>query len=109
MTRIVNFANILKYDYIPLAELINELLIITKDALGSPVEIEWAVDLTKTQNKLPSFYLLQIKPLVSSQQNDEILSQKVGKRNYTFYTLMHGIIQHDLYHLGQIILTKQYV
>jgi uncharacterized damage-inducible protein DinB len=44
-----------------------------------------------------------------SKQNDEILSQKVGKRTYTFYTLMHGIIQHDLYHLGQIILTKQYV
>ena len=43
-----------------------------------------------------------------SEQNDEILSQKVGKRNYTFYTLMHGIIQHDLYHLGQIIPTKQY-
>ncbi len=43
-----------------------------------------------------------------SKQNDEILNQKVGKRNYTFYVLMHGIIQHDLYHLGQIILTKQY-
>ncbi|MBL7858094.1 MAG: DinB family protein [Cyclobacteriaceae bacterium] len=24
--------------------------------------------------------------------------------HYTFYTMLHGIIQHDLYHLGQIVL-----
>ena len=25
-----------------------------------------------------------------------------GEHKYTFYTLIHGIIQHDIYHLGQI-------
>jgi uncharacterized damage-inducible protein DinB len=36
----------------------------------------------------------------------ERLSEKVphGEHNYTFYTLLHGIVHHDLYHLGQIML-----
>ncbi len=84
--RIINFANILKYNYIPLAELIDELLNIAKDALGSPIEIEWAVDLTKTVNGLPSFYLLQIKPIVTSQQRDDILISEVAKSDTVLYT-----------------------
>jgi len=27
--------------------------------------------------------------------------------NYSFYTLLHGIVHHDLYHLGQIALLKK--
>ncbi len=61
--RIVNFANILKYNYIPLAGTINATLDVVKEALGCPVEIEFAVDLTPDEKGLPSFYLLQIKPL----------------------------------------------
>ncbi len=61
--RVVNFANILKYDYIPLAKTINVTLDVVKEALGCPVEIEFAVDLTRDSNGLPSFFLLQIKPL----------------------------------------------
>lgn len=29
-------------------------------------------------------------------------------QRYTYYTLIHGIIHHDLYHTGQIILIKKY-
>ncbi|MFZ6011007.1 MAG: DinB family protein [Bacteroidota bacterium] len=29
------------------------------------------------------------------------------KNKYTFYTLLHGIVHHDLYHLGQIALLKK--
>ena len=31
----------------------------------------------------------------------------VATRNYDFYTLLHGIIQHDIYHTGQIVLLKK--
>jgi hypothetical protein len=37
-----------------------------KEALGSPVELEWAVDLDKTENGKPSFFILQIKPLMGT-------------------------------------------
>jgi hypothetical protein len=84
--RIVNFADILKYNYIPLAQLIDVLLNTIKDAQGCPVEIEYAVDLNKTQNGLPSFYLLQIKPLVGNQLNNEILFDEIDKAKTILYT-----------------------
>lgn len=31
----------------------------------------------------------------------------VPTRKYDFYTMLHGIIQHDIYHTGQIILLKK--
>ena len=35
---------------------------------------------------------------------DEKLDDMVDKKGYTYYTLLHGLIQHDLYHLGEIAL-----
>lgn len=63
---IVNFSNILKYNSVPLAQTIDVLLGILEDAIGSAVEIEFAVDIdTKAGGQSPSFYILQIKPLLS--------------------------------------------
>jgi len=77
--RIVNFANILKYDYIPLADTIDVLLDVVKEALGCDCEIEYAVDLNKTVNNLPSFYLLQIKPLIGNEEDYNIDFDKINK------------------------------
>jgi hypothetical protein len=44
--------------------------------MGSPVEIEYAVDLENGENQLPTFYLLQIKPLI---RRDEQLKVNIGK------------------------------
>jgi DNA-binding NarL/FixJ family response regulator len=62
-SRIINFADILKYNYIPLASTIKIILDVVKEAIGSPVEIEYAVDLKKDESGSASFYLLQIKPI----------------------------------------------
>ncbi len=35
------------------------------------------------------------------------LSALVDGRSYPFYVLLHGLVHHDLYHLGQIILMKR--
>ncbi len=64
--RIINFANILKYDYAPLAEILTLILNTVQEAMGTPVEIEFAVDLNENEDGVPSFYLLQIKPLTGS-------------------------------------------
>jgi len=37
------------------------VLDVVKEAMGSPVEIEFAVDLAKDKQNRASFYLLQIK------------------------------------------------
>ena len=70
--RVVNFANILKYDYIPLAKTIDFTLDLFKEALGSLVEIEYAVDLEKDEEGKASFYILQIKPLISADMDFKI-------------------------------------
>jgi hypothetical protein len=64
--RVINFANILKHEYIPLASTLKTVLDVVTEAFGTPVEIEFAVDLTKDQSGIASFYLLQIKPLIGS-------------------------------------------
>jgi len=38
---------------------------------------------------------------------EDKLSSIVPTRKYDFYALLHGIIQHDIYHTGQIILLKK--
>jgi hypothetical protein len=65
--RVVNFADILKYEYIPLATTLKVVLDVVKEAFGTPVEIEFAVDLTKDKEGKASFYLLQVKPLAGSE------------------------------------------
>ncbi|RIH64398.1 pyruvate, phosphate dikinase [Mariniphaga sediminis] len=75
--KVINFANILKYNYLPLAETLQLLLKLFKEAMGSPVEIEYALDLEPAENGLPTFYLLQIKPLIRVEQQVNIdLGQK---------------------------------
>ncbi len=64
--RVINFADILKYNYIPLASTIRTILDVVAEATGTPAEIEFAVDLNKDSEGNASFYLLQLKPLLGS-------------------------------------------
>ncbi len=101
--RIVNFANILKYNYIPLAKTIEATLNTLEKALGTPVEIEYAVDINKNNNSKATFYLLQIKPLSGEQQGKDIDIEDCSKDELILYSeraLGHGKkedIQHIVY------------
>jgi hypothetical protein len=64
--RILNFADILKYEYVPLARALKLIMEVGNEALGSPVELEYAVDLDKADNGKPSFFILQIKPMLGT-------------------------------------------
>jgi len=83
--RVVNFANILKYHYTPLAETIQVVLDIVKEALGTPVEIEFAIDLNKDSKNRASFYLLQIKPLLGNAMDYEINMDEIDKEKIVVY------------------------
>ena len=63
---LITFAGILKYNTFPLASLLKEILEAGEKSMGCPVEIEFAVNFTK--NQLPTFSILQIRPLVISQE-----------------------------------------
>ena len=83
--RVINFADILKYNYIPLAKTVSVVLDVIKEALGSPVEIEFAVDLTKDSQNRASFYLLQIKPMIGGSEDYKVDMNKISKEDIVLY------------------------
>ncbi len=94
--RIVDFANILKYNYIPLSKTIEVVLDVVKEAMGSPVEIEFAVDLNKDKDGLASFYLLQIKPLLGNASDYSVNMDKIEKDSILMFSekgMGNGIIE----------------
>ncbi|MBN1113811.1 MAG: hypothetical protein JXA66_00580 [Oligoflexia bacterium] len=70
--RIVSFAHILKSNIFPLAELLVAIREMGEEGLGSDVEIEFAVELSKNRDKLSKFNFLQIRPMISSRESDDI-------------------------------------
>lgn len=68
-----------------------------------PMDIGWdqaIEDLNKSQHAL----LEQIQGMNSKNLHEVV---PYGSYTYTYYQLLHGIIHHDLYHAGQIVLLKK--
>uniref|UniRef100_UPI0032177A54 PEP/pyruvate-binding domain-containing protein n=1 Tax=uncultured Draconibacterium sp. TaxID=1573823 RepID=UPI0032177A54 len=83
--KIIDFANILKYNHLPLADALQMLLKLFKEAMGSPVEIEYAIDLEPAENGKPTLYLLQIKPLIRIEEQVEVDIASVPEENVFMY------------------------
>jgi CheY-like chemotaxis protein len=62
--KVITFANILQHDTFPLASILERILISGQREMGRAVEIEFAVNL----RPIPTFYLLQIRPIVDSTE-----------------------------------------
>ena len=95
--RVVNFASILKNEYIPLAKAIRFVLNLFTEAFGSPVEIEFAVDLNRDPEGDASFYLLQVKPLNQRMEEYKIDTENLDFSRMLFYAekgMGNGLIDH---------------
>lgn len=75
--RVVSFAPILKHEVFPLAPLLDQLVRAGEDALGRPVEVEFAVSLPHAANEQADFGFLQIRPLVLSREGEELRIEDV--------------------------------
>ncbi len=84
--RVLNFANILKYNYIPLAKTIEVILDVISESMGTPIEIEFAIDLNKDKEGRATFYLLQIKPLIKNIIETEINIDKIDNDKLLLYS-----------------------
>jgi hypothetical protein len=84
--RVINFADILKYNYIPLASSLKTVLDVVTEAFGTPVEIEFAVDLNKDQSGNASLYLLQVKPVVGSSAGYSVDISTINDENIILIT-----------------------
>jgi CheY-like chemotaxis protein len=74
--RIVTFAPMLKHGTFPLAEILDVLVRAGEDALGNPVEIEFAVRLPQeagpVAGPVAEFGFLQIRPLTLASDGEEL-------------------------------------
>ncbi len=77
--RVLTFANLLKYNVFPLADILDEVLKVGREAFGSHVEIEFALNLFKDKEIRPEFYLLQIRPMVVGRENVEIALDDIDR------------------------------
>jgi CheY-like chemotaxis protein len=75
--RVVTFAPVLKHGLFPLAKILEELMKIGDDALGRPVEIEFAVRMPRSPNEAADFGFLQIRPLVIVRGGEETPTKDV--------------------------------
>ena len=79
--RILNFADILRYEYIPLSKVLTLIMDVGKEALGSPVELEYAVDLDRSENGKPSFFILQIKPMLGTGREYTFDTDEIDRKD----------------------------
>jgi CheY-like chemotaxis protein len=75
--RIVSFAPVLKHGMFPLAAILEMLVKAGEDALGIPVEIEFAVRLPQRSGESADFGFLQIRPLTLSRDHQDLSLDRV--------------------------------
>lgn len=84
--RVVNFGYILKYDSFPLDKILNNVLDVVKNSMGTPAEIEFAVDLTDNEERRPAFYILQLKPLIRDVSEYSFNTEEIERNKLMLYT-----------------------
>jgi CheY-like chemotaxis protein len=97
--RIVSFAPILKHGLFPLPAILDQLMKIGEDAMGRPVEIEFACRLARKPDEPADFSFLQLRPLVLSRGGEEIHLENVEPDRLicqSSQVLGHGRL-HDLH------------
>ncbi|HSR42753.1 MAG TPA: PEP/pyruvate-binding domain-containing protein, partial [Longimicrobiales bacterium] len=70
--RLVSFAPILKHGAFPLAEILQELLIVGRAGTRLPVEIEFAANLDTAPGEPAEFAFLQLRPLAVSREEEAV-------------------------------------
>ena len=98
-TRLVTFGPVLRNKIFPLANVLELLLEMGNWGMGTPVEIEFAVKISKPSGKKKEFGLLQMRPLVVSHEFEELRIDDVQKEKLICQSNQvfgNGIIQ-DVY------------
>jgi hypothetical protein len=94
---VINFAPIIEYDSIPLAQALKLLLRISEIALGYPVEIEFAVNVGAAESDKAELVILQIRSMLPPGKTHEIIIGEYNQKNdlcYSENALGNGIIEH---------------
>ncbi len=70
--RVLTFAQVLKYDLFPLAELLSEALQMGHEGMGCPVELEFSVNWPQAKDRPVEFAFLQLRPMTARAELDQV-------------------------------------
>jgi hypothetical protein len=84
--KLITFSNILQHNTFPLAEILDTMLEIGQQEMGSPVEIEFAANLDVPPGKPPIFNFLQIRPIVVNDQRINFKLDNLDKQTSVIFT-----------------------
>ncbi len=94
--RLVTFAPILKNSLFPLAEILNVVLDMGTWGTGTPVEIEFAVNIPSSPADRSEVAVLQMRPLVTTREFEELSIGDVNPDDVICFSdrvLGHGILE----------------
>ena len=80
-TRVITFPSLLKWKSAPIPEILIDVLAMGENALGCPIEIEFALNLHKDQKRDHQFCLLQIKPMVTGGLDRVLEFKSIHKKD----------------------------
>jgi hypothetical protein len=66
-SKVIMFAQILRYDQYPLSKILDRLIYIGKRGMGCPIEMEFA--LAFNEENMMEIFILQIRPLLSAKEH----------------------------------------
>jgi hypothetical protein len=76
--RVVDLSSILQFETLPFARAIEIVLDVGSRSMGTPVEIEYTLNLDEASGK-PALYLLQLKPLISPEQSSGSEGERIDE------------------------------
>jgi uncharacterized damage-inducible protein DinB len=101
-------------------ELVNHIAawnaIVQQKSKGEPVEVTTELDWPPVWEVSEVAWKRSLATLAENRTRlrnylqtvrDDQLDEKVQRENYSQYVLLHGSVQHDLYHAGQIAVLKK--
>lgn len=94
--KVITFNGVLKYDAFPLASIVKDVLTLGTQAMGKPVEIEFAVNLNRKAPKKQEFSLLQIRPIAAGNEESDVaisVEEKEAAAIYSTVVMGNGKIE----------------
>jgi hypothetical protein len=84
--KLVTFASILKHKTFPLSEILNDFMEIGRKEMNNHIEVEFAVNFPKTPGEEVIFSLLQIRPIIETDQDVSIDLKAVNVEETILYS-----------------------
>lgn len=89
--KVITFNGILKYDAFPLASIVRDILQLGTEAMSTPIEIEFAININKKAPKKPEFSLLQIRPIVEGNEESNVqIEERMKEQAYVYSRQVMG-------------------